>query len=213
MFSPDKVLKQYARAIHKTANTYYFSNPRFSYEDLVAEAEIAAIQAIDTYDEDKGASFFTHLTSCMNGHVQKYVKNNRYDIKVTEYKQRKEFKEKGNLDDINKFADAFRIDGGPKDDNSERSSSGRSFLPPSGEISPDIAMIRVESVEILMQELDSLPDREKTVISDRWLEGKTLEQIATGFGVTKQTIHGWGKKGFERLCKRVKARLGDELVF
>lgn len=209
----DSMLKQYDRAIHKVANTYYFDNPRFSYEDLVAEGKVAAIEAYNSFNEEKKAKFFTHLTNCMNGHVQKYVKNNRYDIKVTEYKQRKDFKEKGNLNDINSYAVAFRLDSAPKDNPDGPSSGGQSFLPPSGMIPPDIAMIRCESVEILMEELNSLPDREKTVISDRWIEGKTLEQIATGFGVTKQTIHGWGKRGFERLRKRVKARLGEELVY
>jgi RNA polymerase sigma factor (sigma-70 family) len=209
--NPDEVLEQYSRAVYKIANTYYFDNPRFSYEDLIAEARVAAIEACSSYKEGSKATFFTFLTSSMNRHVQKYVKRNRYDIKVTEHKQRKEYKEEGNLDKITKVAQAFRMDDANKENRND--GHGPRFVLPSGDISPDIAMMKNESIGILMEELDSLPDREKSVLSERWLEGKTLEQIAVGFGVTKQTIHGWGKKGFERLQKRVKARLGDELVF
>jgi RNA polymerase sigma factor (sigma-70 family) len=213
MFDPDKVIKQYKNAIHKVAHLYYFDNPRFSYKDLVAEAEVAAIQACKRYIDNGKATFFTYLTSSMNRHVQKYVKNNRYDIKVTEWGQRKEFGEHGNLDKITQVADAVRMDSPPKDDPVTRSGGHGSFTLPSGELPPDIAMIRSESIGILMEELESLPDREKSVLSKRWLDGETLEKIATGFGVTKQTIHGWSKKGFERLQKRVKARIGNELVF
>ena len=74
-------------------------------------------------------------------------------------------------------------------------------------------MIRVESIQVVMEELETLPDRERAVVKDRWLEGKTLEEIALTFGATKQTIHGWGKRGFDALQKKVKARLGEELVF
>jgi len=191
---------------------YYFDNARFSYEDLVGEAEVAAIEACGSYIENDRATFFTYLTSSMNRHVQKYAKSNRYDIKVTEHKQRKEYKQHGNLDRITEIADAVRMDNIPKEQ-SARSGSGGSFTLPSGELPPDIAMIRSESIGILMEELENLPDREKSVLSERWLEGKTLEQIASRFGVTKQTIHGWSKRGFERLQKRVKSRLGNELVF
>ncbi len=216
MYNPDKVLEKYSRAVYKAANTYYFENPRFSYEDLVSEAKVAVVKACSAYKEDSDASFFTYLTSSMNRHVQKYVKNNRYDVKVTEYRQRQEFLKEGNMDKITDIAQAVRMDVPSKDSENPETHSGvggASFTLPSGELAPDIAMIRSESIGILMEELESLPDREKSVLNERWLEGKTLEQIATGFGVTKQTIHGWGKKGFERLQKRVKARLGDELVF
>ena len=216
IYNPDQVLEQYSRAIHKVAHLYYFPNPRFSYEDLVAEAQRAAIEACSMYVDDGRATFFTYLTSSMNRHVQKYTKSNRYDIKVTEHRQRKEFKERGNLERITNIAQAVRMDAPSKDSENPETHSGvggASFTLPSGQVPPDIAMIRSESIGILMEELQNLPDREKSVLSDRWLEGKTLEQIAGGFGVTKQTIHGWGKKGFARLQKRVKARLGDELVF
>ena len=183
---------------------------------MVAEAEIAAIGACASYIDGGKASFFTFLTSAMNREVQKFVKNNKFDLKVTEHKQRKEYKENGNIDDIKAKYNALSLDQRTsRNNNSPDSLESSNFhsICASGDVPPDVAMIKSESIGILMQELDSLPDREKCVLNERWLEGKTLEQIAVGFGVTKQTIHGWGKKGFERLQKRVKARLGDELVF
>ncbi len=216
MYKPDEVLKKYSRAIHKVANTYYISNPRFSYQDLVSEAKVAAIEACGSYREDnKGkASFFTFLTSAMNWEVQKFVKNNKYDLKVTEHRQREDYKNTGNNDKLDKEAKAFSIDqlSPNKNHDSSRESSLHSIIG-SGTLPPDIAMIRVESIQVVMEELETLPDREKAVVKDRWLEGKTLEEIALTFGATKQTIHGWGKRGFDSLQKKVKARLGEELVF
>lgn len=215
-YEPIEVLEKYNKAIHKVAHAYYIANPRFSLQDLVAEAEIAAINACKSYVEGRNATFFTFLTSSMNREVQKFVKRNRFDIKVTEHKQRKEYKENGNIDKIISKYNAISFDARVnRKDNSSDFSEYSNFhsIVASGDIPPDIALMKSESIGILMQELDSLPDRERCVLNERWLEGKTLEQIAVGFGVTKQTIHGWGKKGFERLQKRVKARLGDELVF
>jgi RNA polymerase sigma factor (sigma-70 family) len=209
-YNPDEVIKKYDRAIHKVANLYFFDSPRFSYEDLVDEAKVAAIEACSSYVDGGQATFFTFLTSSMNRRVQKYVKSNRYDIKVTEYKQRKEFKESGNCNKIADVAEAVRID---KNSEDSKNNGIGSLTIPSGQLPPYVSLIRSESLGILMEELDSLPDREKTVISERWLEGKTLEEIAGDFGVTKQTIHGWSKQGFERLQRRVKLRLGEELVF
>ena len=216
MYKPDEVIKQYSNAIFKVANTYYARNSRFSHEDLVAEAKVAAVQACESYDKTKKASFFTYLTSSMNREVQKYVKRNCFDLKVTEYRQRKEFKECGNNDKIKSEARAISLDQGAtftSGGSKEFEANNFHAAVASGNIGPDIIMMRQESLIVLKEEIGNLPDRERHVLNGRWLEGKTLEQIADGFGVTKQTIHGWGKKGFERLQKRVRARLGDELVF
>lgn len=215
-YKPKEVLKQYNGAINKVAHAYFINNSRFSFQDLVAEAKIAAISACSSYKEGGEASFFTYLTSAMNREVQKFVKRNKFDLKVTEHKQRKEYRKNGNTDEIKAKYNAISMDQFTSaKGNKLELQENRSFysIVASGDIPPDVAMIKSESINILMQELDSLPDREKCVLNERWLSGKTLEEIAIGFGVTKQTIHGWGKKGFERLQKRVKARLGDELVY
>ncbi len=212
MHSPDEVLNKYNRAIHKVASTYYKDNPRFSFVDLVAEAQAAAIKACRGFrpDNERGTTFFTYLTSAMKAEVSKFVADNSFDLRIPPSTQRQEFKREGNLEKLNTFKAVPLIS---TRENAKSEHFIHSNVLPSGDVSPDIAMIRAESIGILKEEIDNLPDRERVVLNARWMEGKTLEQIAGGFGVTKQTIHGWEKKGFERLRKRVKIRLGEDLVF
>lgn len=205
MYNPEKVLEDYRNAIFKVANTYYVENPRFSYEDLIAEAECAAIVACNSFEEDGDASFFTYLTSTMNREVQKFVRSNAYDINVRDYQHRKAFKNSGNVDKIKTSAIALHMD------SEEDDSYSFHEIFASGSIAPDELAIKKESINILYEEIEKLPEREQKVIKLRKLEGLTLQEIATQMNATKQTVHGWEKRGFERLGKRVRTRLGHEL--
>lgn len=202
MYNPEEVVDKYKNAIYKVANTYYYNNPRFSYEDLVAEAECAAIVACDSYKSDRNATFFTYLTSSMDREVQKFVNSNKYDINVTSYQGRKEFKNSGNLETINNKANAIRIDF-MDGDNESRTSD----IIASGSMAPDEILIKKESIEVLHEEIDKLPDREKLVIRLRKFDGLTLQEVASIMDTTKQTVHGWEKRGLERLEKRMRFRL------
>lgn len=204
MLSPESVLEKYDRTIHKVARKYYMLNSRFSYDDLVSEAKLVAIKAISTYDESK-AAFITYLTDALDTEIKKFVRNNRYDLTVSEYEQREEYCKSGSTEKINREATAsvrfeHIYDG---------AWSPIESAIPSGYPSPDQILEHIESVEVLRDELAQLPDRERTVINLRWFENMTLGDIANSLKISKQAAHNWEKSGLEKLSKRVRERLGE----
>jgi RNA polymerase sigma factor (sigma-70 family) len=66
-------------------------------------------------------------------------------------------------------------------------------------------------VEILLEEISSLPDREKDIIRQRYLDGETMTTIARGQGCTRQRIHEISTRAMKKLAVRVKKRLNGEL--
>lgn len=217
MLGTEQMLKKYEKTIHKAAHEYYKAvehNPRLSYADMVAEATAIAIKAANTFDESRGTLFITHLTNALDNELRKFIIRNYYDLNVSEHAEREEYKEHGNLDRLRREATASaRIDFVISDskDGSDGGSTTLGDVLPSGYPSPEEILIKNESLDILREELDHLPERERYVITGRWFENKTLIEIAREMNVSKQTIHGWEKSGIERLGRRVRMRLGNEL--
>lgn len=214
MLDASEILAKYHRTILKTANKFCIKNPRFDIEDLVEEGRLAAINAANSFDPKKETKFITYLTNALNFELQKFVGDNAYDLEVSEYFRRKEFKEHGSTDRLKNETRAIRLDVSTEDcpgDSQYRSLNTFHNVLPSGEPNPEEAMIRAENIQVLREEMNKLPERERVVLELRFLEGLTLREIAFQMNVTKQTIHGWQKKGFERLQRKVKTRLGHEL--
>jgi RNA polymerase sigma factor (sigma-70 family) len=217
--TPEQLLKQYEKAIHKAAHEFHrlsANNPRISYDDIVGEANVITMRAAQTYDETKGASFLTHLTNALERELRKYLIDNGYDLSVSEYTEREEYKNMGNLDRLREEANAqisldssHDYDGGLFGAEQNKDMTYGEILP-SGYPSPEEVLIKNESLDILREELDALPERERHVINLRWFENKTLREIAEELNVSKQTIHGWEKAGIGRLEKRLKLRYGND---
>lgn len=228
--SQSEVIENYDGLLKSLVNKELVSNTRYSYDDLLSEARLAALEAINNWDDDKGKNikFITYLTTCVKGHLKRFKKNNQHDLRVTEYRIFKDY----NLETQKQSSDAMA--GSPYDEwlselrvgnkyhavrldwssdgVSDNSETTMAESIPSGDLSPDIAMIKQEQVEVLMKEIQDLPERERYVIEARWLDRRKLEEIADDLGVKKQTIHTIEKKAREKLGKRVRAILGEELV-
>ncbi len=54
-----EILEKYNRLLHKLARKFSFTAPSHQHEDLVQEGRIGIINAIKTYEDDRGASFMT----------------------------------------------------------------------------------------------------------------------------------------------------------
>lgn len=54
-----QLLMQYERLVHKLARKYSFTAPSCTHDDLAQEGRIGLINAIKTYDCERGASFMT----------------------------------------------------------------------------------------------------------------------------------------------------------
>lgn len=226
----EEVLSNYGDLLKSLANKELVNNTRYSYEDLLAEARLAALECINNWDDEKGKNlkFITYLTKSVKGHLKTFKKKNQHDLRVTEYKIFKDYNAETQtyssdslagspygqwLSDLrvgNKYH-AIRLDW-PSDVVSENGEATMAESIPSGDLSPDIAMMKQEQVEVLLREISELPERERYIIEARWLDRRKLEEIADDLGVKKQTVHTIEKKAREKLGKRVKAILGEDLV-
>lgn len=69
----------------------YFSilstSPAVSIDDLMQEARIGLLKAIDTFDESKNTRFSTHAYSWVRSQVQRFVQNNLKQLRVPVYLQ------------------------------------------------------------------------------------------------------------------------------
>jgi RNA polymerase sigma factor (sigma-70 family) len=72
-------------------------------------------------------------------------------------------------------------------------------------------LIRQEQVGILLEEIDALPEREKGIITSRFFDNATLEEIAHKQGCTRQRIAQVSARAMDKLSARVKSRLDGEL--
>ena len=69
--------KKYGSVIKKIALKYldFASKHGVEFDDLVQEGYIAFFQAVETYDENGGALFFSYVSLCVNRHLITYCRN------------------------------------------------------------------------------------------------------------------------------------------
>lgn len=210
--TPTQVLANYDLLIKKIARQEWVDTPRCSYEDMVSEGRLAALKAMHGWDEDKrnDNKFSTYLTKYVSGHLKRFKKENLFDLKVSEHEILKNLTPKKENDEAATLYResgmlALRMDWEVGNDDGEPTM--REAIP-SGELPPDLMMEREEEIAVLMEEINSLPDKERRVIYAKWFEGKKLDDIAKeGIGGNKSTIHNIAKRALSKLSTRVKARL------
>lgn len=199
-------IENYKDTIHFVALKYYKQNPRFSFDDLVSEAAIIFYNAVRCYSPDKKAKFKTYLVNALNYELRKFVASNSFDLTVPITKQIKDYRRDGDLSELNETARARKVC------YSTNNGDKQEELPilntvPSGQIPVEEAYDRKEAIEVTLAELESLPDREKNVIKQRYLDCRTLKEIAADLGTSSQTILFWERKGLNILKKRIGQKL------
>ena len=199
----EDVLVRFHRAIIKAAHRFHANNPRYDISDLVSEAKLAAIEATKAFDPERKVKFHTFLHRTLQNKLDKFVCGNKYDITGSYYQQKQEFHKRGNTNTVAEKSTAIRIDSGD--------GHMRNNIAPSGDPSPLDKMIQDENIKILMEEIEKLPQNEKEVIKMRRFEKMTLEEAAGKMNTTKECVRIWEKKGFNRIQRSVKSRLGNTL--
>lgn len=201
------MLSDYHGAICKVVNKYSVSNPRFDRDDVMEEGRLAAIKAANAFRPEEGVKFITYLTTTLNRELQKFVGANAYDLNVREKDRRRIGSDtlKGEAIAIKTDAYSHFSHG----ESTENFFSAYSAHPSGTVVDPEQELLAKERIEILREEINKLPERERIVIESRYLGGQTLAELAAKFGTSNQAVFTWGKNGFEILKKRMKARLGD----
>lgn len=202
-------LKKNGGLIRNLANKFYKKTSKFSFEDLVQEGSLAAIHALDKHDpENNKSKLSTYVYSAVNRRMRDLVRTNTHDAKVTVYQQLKTYREESmgiESDEWTPNPMAVRLD--------QTNDAGEAFslAIPSGAPPALDEAIKKEQVSILLEEIDTLPDREKNIIRQRYLDGDSAATIAREQGCTRQRIHEISTRAMRKLSVRVKSRLGGEL--
>ncbi len=225
MIDANKYLKENKGLIESLVNKFYLTTSKFSRNDLVQEATLAAIRALGRFDPTKNKSkISTYVYSAVHRSCRDFVRKNKHDLYKTGYHQTQDWK------DAQKLAATEEIDTreGPMPTgqfasvegpmairaDAENNKTGESFITtiPSGEPLPLDAIIIKEQVDILLEEINLLPERERDIINARFFDEKKLAEIARDQGVTRQRINQISKRAFSRLQEKVLERLGDEIL-
>lgn len=221
--NPEIYLEENRGLLEKLVTKFYLNTPKFSRDDLFQEATISALNAIDKYDEDSRAKLSTYVYLAVKRSCRDYVRRNKHDLYVTNYQQHKDWLESQaeNSDDspesykmYGKFGTtespiAIRLDESHGFGSASNGTLGDTI--PSGELSVLDSLIKDEQIEILKEEMATLPERERDIIHARYWNGATLEEIASTQGCTRQRIDVISKRALNRLSTKVKKRLEDEL--
>lgn len=205
---PEVYLKENQGLIEKTVNKFYFDSPKFSRDDLVQEATLNAVHAIQKYNVDANASSLsTYIYSSMKRACRDFVRKNKYDLYITAHQQDKAWKTEKPLEKPNALRLDENYNTGPHDNGSKFSNS----IPASGDLSVLNKLIKKEQASILVEEVNALSERERDVVYARFWDGKTLAEIANTQGCSRQRINIIANRALNKLTVKVKERLEDEL--
>lgn len=223
---PEVWLEKNRGLLVKIVNKFYLETPKFSEEDLMQEATIIALKAINKYEEGFSSKLSTYVYKAVERACRDYVRRNKYDLHHTPYQQTKDWKKEQAREKLppphflaQKPEPAFgawqtpmaiRLD---RPHSQRDDTSGETFgdTIPSGDLSALDNLIKKEQVAILHEEINRLPEREKNIIYDRFFHNKTLATLAVEQGCSRNRINLISKRAMNKLSTRVKKRLEDEL--
>ena len=220
MVDVEKFLKENRGLVESLVSKFYLDTPKFSRDDLVQEANLATVRAINKFDPSKGNKLSTYVYSSVWRSCRDFVRKNKHDLYKTGYHQTQDWKDdQDNPVEITEGpvpTGQFGTIEGPMAirADTENSETGETFSSaiPSGELGPLESFIKQEQYDILREEISALPKREREIINARYFEDKKMSEIARDQGVTRQRINQISKRAFNKLHDAVKDRLGDEIL-
>lgn len=211
----EQFLKENNGMINKIVNKYYFETPKFSRDDLIATAHQSAINALKYYDATRESKPQSYVFNAVSNDVRQFICKNKYDLYVTAYAQKKNIPsntDKNTTKAPNSWM-AKRLDYGwdTTNDVGDYIQTYGEVLP-SGSPPPEEQIMWDEQREILLEEINKLPENEQKVVYGRYFNGNTFVELGKELGVTKQRAEQIQKKAFGKLRHRLNNRLDGFIV-
>jgi len=207
--------------------------PALGYEDLLSEAVIGLIDAVDRFDPARGIKFETYAYHRIRGAVMDMLRDLDWLPRSVRQRESELASAYADLQDRlgrapwdHELADALGMSTAELDEiaqelafqtvrsldevvighDSEGTTLGDS-LPDRDALSPEAHLERSTEQELVARAVDALPESERTVISLYYHEGLTLKEIGRVLGVTESRacqIHG---KAILRLRSHIESAL------
>lgn len=199
-----------------------------AFEDLLQVARLGLVNAVDRFDPERGSDFVSFAVPTIMGEVRRHFRDTGWSVRVP--RRMKELhlslskatsdlsQRLGRAPSASELAEELGIDREEVlqglvagnayqtvsvDRSSPQHDDGLTLADTLGEY--DAAMDEVENHETLRPLLDSLPERERTVVVLRFFGNMTQTQIAERVGVSQMHV----SRLLAKTLKQLREQLGD----
>ncbi len=236
----NKLIESNLRLVASIARKY-IGKSSLSFLDLVQEGNLGLIRAIDKYDVSKGYKFSTYATYWIRQAISRAIADQSHTIrtpvhvvealsKISKAKTTL-FQELGREPSIEELAEATSLT--PEKINSYTAASKNllsldkpltedddadmtEIIPDVNQRNPEEELLAISTKDAILAILDTLSEREKTVVSMRFgLEdgiGHTLEDIGKTLGVTRERARQIETKAMRKLRQPLRANALKEVI-
>ena len=185
-----------------------FTNRGESYDDLVQVASLALVKSVDRFDPERGVEFSTFATRTVIGELKRHFRDRGWAIRAPRRIQELYLELGHIIDSLSQelgrpptVAEMAAATGASEEAVLEALEAGQSYRTTSidapdrsdGAISNrlgelDVGFDGAEDRMLLVRALSRLPERERTIVSLRFVEGLTQSEIATEIGVSQMHV-------------------------
>jgi RNA polymerase sigma-B factor len=202
----DELVEAYLGLAHQLARR--FTNRGETYEDLVQVASIALIKSVERFDLDVGVEFSTYATRNMLGELKRHFRDNGWAVRAPRRIQELYLELGQSIESLSQelgrpptISEMARITGATEEAVLEAMEAGQSYRTSSidapdghdstiasrlGEL--DSSFVGSENRMVLALSLPRLPDRERTILKLRFVDGLTQSQIASEMGISQMHV-------------------------
>ena len=174
----EEILEKFNKLIMKLSyKTYKNYNGKYSLDDIVQEAKIGAIRAVRIFDPSKNVKMITHLHNYINFYLSHFTRDDTGLIKIPKTTK----VEKENLPEIID-TEVFQTN----------------FVNERCSVHFEIEN-KIENKLFIESCLDSLNEKEKTIIKLVFIEGYTYNQVAEIYNVSRQYANAIAAKALSKL--------------
>jgi RNA polymerase sigma-B factor len=200
------------------------------HDDLLQVALVGLLKAVERFDPERGLAFSSFATPTIEGELKRHFRDKRWAVRVPRRLQEQMLEvnqsvallaqRAGRSPTIDEIAtdtrltteevlealEAGRAIVAASIDTDDRDDGRGAVIDRHGEV--DTGLEHVERRMIVAKMLDSLPDRERAIVTLRFYDGLTQSEIAERFGVSQMQI----SRILARTLDRLRAGAGDALA-
>ena len=185
-----------------------FTNRGETYEDLVQVASLALIKSVDRFDPERGVEFSTFATRTVLGELKRHFRDKGWAVRAPRRIQELYLELGPAIESLSQelgrpptVAEMARATGAEEESVLEALEAGQSYRATSidvpgrqeepmtsrlGDI--DAGFADTEDRMVLGLSLARLPERERLILSLRFVEGLTQSEIATRVGISQMHV-------------------------